>query len=52
MTLSEVVAVAGSVEILALLVVLAALGPRVRSGTRLALGARTRATRERGRKAA
>ncbi|HZY03423.1 MAG TPA: hypothetical protein VFF02_07965 [Anaeromyxobacteraceae bacterium] len=53
MTLDDVIAVAGSVEILALLAVLVALGSHGRKGARLALGPRAGPARsEAGRKAA
>lgn len=53
MTLSDVVAAAGSVEVLALLAVLVALGSRGRKAKRLALGPRAEpARREAGPKAA
>lgn len=53
MTLDDVIAVAGSVEILALLAVLVALGSHSRKAARLALGPRAGPARsEAGRKAA
>lgn len=53
MLLNDVIVVAGSVEILALLAVLVALGSRRRKAERLSLGPRGEpARREAGRKAA